>query len=819
MLHLSNLHSDYSAPVFSSSQRGKQRGVQNIFASLLRSLGSGAPNTENLNEITKIRIDINADGSLKSPEKLQSKLLQMLKTNASDPRLKNLLNQWNKGEVDIFLPIQAQSMDSEANVEPGLTQKQNSKSIGLLRVFKVKMVGSDKLSQLERNQIGVGFVFDEKSAGALKFTSPGKLENEFLQYADSKNGNRKYSSNSMLLAFSNSMDAPFIAGKVDANATNALQFIHLKKDAENLRDGQGTTPGIQQKNMFGTGINIDENISEKDTGIYRSGGHQAKSGGQKNEFSFGRVQNLHTKHNLADLKINKTSGMNASEAKVSSEEPMQGDVKWNKKVGESIKVHQADKLVSQQAKNSVSARRDTQHVNVQNAQNNHSIFTGNNSQDLPGEFTGQIRQNQNGSGKNQTSYNAQNDSNPPRLVYVNLDGGSKSESLQKFYTKHLSKLLEKLQGEVEFSSVKNESHILKNQNLSAAKKQSKVARTFAEIPKNTFARESVEVRSNSRQTKKVASQNKLFESPHSQRISTPIANSDHSKMVNTTSQANHPGTVEIAASGYTSVKTRIPNDKTQKSDSTKIDVREKSQKSSYAEKTHKSKMTDFDRVRQTDYTPKHSDERSLHTSLESGKQSAQQDGNSILQGKTDLSGVIANSARSSLTQSVSQNHTQPMVHQVMQRFESLVQQLQSSQMQSRGNWLQARIALKPAELGSVMLTLRFKDDVLQGKIFTESKQSKRAIEKHLPAIQEAMNKHQTSVQNIKVEVRSHFDPQQDQPDFQQQFSQQQGEAESRYAPPNRYNRTFGAQKTPEPETVGLSAVQSTLTDNRINFYA
>lgn len=862
MLHLSNVHSDYSAPVFAPSQGSKQRGVKNIFASLLRSLGTGDTNAENLTKPISIRIDINADGSLKSPENLQSKLLQMLKKNASDPHLKTLLNQWNKGKVDIFLPIQLQSVDGLANTGAEAPEKQNSKSIGLLRVFKAKIDGDNKLAQLESSQIGVGFVFDEKSAEIFKFTGPGKSNIGLPQKSNARNSGGEKTSNTMLLVFSNSLDAPFIAGKVDSSDAGALQLINIKNGTENLGGEQNTVRVIQQKNVFGkrlptsgqqfnttkeqvapqyslktrSGINIDGNISEKHTGINRSERHPTESTGQKKKFNSGRVKNLRARQDLSALKLNPTSDVSASESKVSNEEKIPGAVKWNKNVGESEltsgklnkgitlksngvtseifttnNITKTNEEVSRPSKSFVSGGKIDQNVESKQSQSAQSIHRRDNSQNLASDLASKIQQNQSG---NRT----QIDPESTRLIYVNLDGGSKLKSSQKVSTMHLAKLLEKLQGNVQFSTVERSSHIPRNQNVPAAKKQSEVVRTFTDISKNTFARESVEVHSKARQTEGSASQRKSFNLHHSQRVSASEANDNHLNASNMTSQAKHSEKLEITASGYSSVKTATQNGKPKQSWSPQADVLEKSQKSSYSEKAHKSKK-ESDQVRHADYTPKHSDERSLHTSLETGRQSNQQDGNTILQGKTELSGVIANSARSSLTQSVTQNHTQSMMHQVIERFETMVQQLQSSQMQSRGNWLQARIALKPAELGSVMLTLRFKNDVLHGKIFTESKQSKHAIEKHLPAIQEAMNKHQTSVQNIKVEVRSHFDPQQDQPDFQQQFSQQQGEAGSRYTPQSRYNRRFGAQSTPEPETVGLSAVRSTLTDNRINFYA
>jgi len=853
MLHLSHLHSNYSASVYASPQGGKQRGAPNIFAALLSSLGSVDSTKDNLSDLTKIRIDINGDPSLKSSDNLKSKLVHLLKKSATDPRWKNLLNQWNQGKVDIFLPIQVQSIDRRANVASDFGEAQISKSLGLLRVFKTKTDGNVKLSQLKSSQVGVGFVFDEQSAEALKSSSSDNSKNSLSQNLNVKN-NRDNSGNSLLLAFSNSLNTSFFTGRIAAGEASNLQFAHFSNGSELKVDGHCGISDVQQtngKHFDLTGIrkktgNTFKNRSEFVTGmdisaddikVQHSDRNQSRNADPKKNFSAGQVDE--TPRTRDHLKNNQSVGWKSSKLEMLSENKIPDIAKLDKQIDEgklnSGKLTREPTSKSSRYSSDAFGTRtvpktsqgmnpqpndfvpssNSQQIDSNTSNSAQSIHTNSSTQDIASDSTVKIQQDQTGANRNQTMNTVQFDPEPTRLVYVNLDGGAKSKSLQDFSTKNLAKLLEKLHGNVQFSSIERKSQLSNNQNLTAVKRKSDVAQTLIDNPK---ARSTNELVTYSNKRANSAFTGKTTNSQHSQRVINSISKRNQPNIINVISQTKQPERFEIATSGFSSTNPATHEDKPQNSQSAAVGFIDKSHETSYSETAHKGELAHLDRIRNTDYTPKNPNGHSFQTALDNDKQSTQPGSNAILQGKPDFSGVIANSARSSAAHFNNQNQTMSVMHQVIQRFESMTQQIQSGQVQSRGNWLQARIALKPAELGSVMLTLRFKDDVLQGKIVTESRQSKHAIEKHLPAIQEAMNKHHTSVQNIKVEVRSYFESQHNQPNFQQQFSDQSGSGKQP-GTSTRSSKQFISHTTPEQESVDIPPIQHPLSRGQINFYA
>ena len=120
----------------------------------------------------------------------------------------------------------------------------------------------------------------------------------------------------------------------------------------------------------------------------------------------------------------------------------------------------------------------------------------------------------------------------------------------------------------------------------------------------------------------------------------------------------------------------------------------------------------------------------------------------------------------------------PVIQQVIEKLQSITHQVKANQVMHNAQNIKAQISLKPAHLGAVLLSLRFQENMLHGTIITSTHEAKHSIEKQLPAIRDAVQYQNISLQDIKIEVRADMNQEQRQ-SFAEQFAREQSGSDHR----------------------------------------
>ncbi|MCF7802843.1 MAG: flagellar hook-length control protein FliK [Candidatus Marinimicrobia bacterium] len=163
---------------------------------------------------------------------------------------------------------------------------------------------------------------------------------------------------------------------------------------------------------------------------------------------------------------------------------------------------------------------------------------------------------------------------------------------------------------------------------------------------------------------------------------------------------------------------------------------------------------------------------------------------------------------------------QSIMTQVIERIQSITQQVKSFNASQQVQNINAQIQLKPATLGSVLLSLKFSENTLQGTIYTSSNETKQTIEKQMPVIREAIQHHNVALNDIKVEVRPDMQQEQRQSfadQFMREHSQSGTERDARQAAGSSLNRGTGIETQVDQEPT--QPFHPTGTGGSIEFYA
>lgn len=252
----------------------------------------------------------------------------------------------------------------------------------------------------------------------------------------------------------------------------------------------------------------------------------------------------------------------------------------------------------------------------------------------------------------------------------------------------------------------------------------------------------------------------------------------------------------------------------------KVSIRQSLNKNAEANKSLKNQYAAADETRQVEYGQ---DDRRGATQDTSSNVEAANSNREFQQVLRHDIGVIPemNSSRGSgSTQAAAASHSSHSVmHQVIERIQAMAKQMQSAQLRNTGNWMQAKITLRPQQLGAVLLNLRFKDNTLQGKILTGNIQTKQTIEKNLPAIHDAMARQHTGISDIRVEVRP-ASGNTEYSGFQREFSGQQSQAREQQTSHHQPQTGFsGTNHRTEIDPVEVKQVNRAFSSGAINYYA
>jgi len=117
----------------------------------------------------------------------------------------------------------------------------------------------------------------------------------------------------------------------------------------------------------------------------------------------------------------------------------------------------------------------------------------------------------------------------------------------------------------------------------------------------------------------------------------------------------------------------------------------------------------------------------------------------------------------------------PVLAQVIQKIDAMVQAVKTHQSMNQPQVLNARLALEPKHLGSLVMQLRYQSDTITGTIIAASREAKNIIEHSLPMLKDALLSHHTHLQDVKVEIQQNFTSDQSADSFQHQFAGQSGQ--------------------------------------------
>jgi|GEM_PF-2943212 len=159
-----------------------------------------------------------------------------------------------------------------------------------------------------------------------------------------------------------------------------------------------------------------------------------------------------------------------------------------------------------------------------------------------------------------------------------------------------------------------------------------------------------------------------------------------------------------------------------------------------------------------------------------------------------------------------------VIQQVIDKLQSITQQVKANLVAQNAQNINARISLKPAHLGTVLLSLRFQENRLHGTIITSTHEAKQSIERQMPAIREAVQLQNISLQDIKIEVRTNINHEQRQ-SFADQFTREHSGSEHQHQTPYRQSESVSFSTAAEEITSTMPTGRVQVASNQIEYYA